>query len=168
MGFLITGRVYYESTTTTEPDSRPTPPPSSHNGGVAPVSGKLRVASGEGLRSKRGNSELRTAGGSALGEVASGGGRLRFGCREAADGGGSAPVGGGLYSRRGSSALRATGGSAPSGGGLWMVGAPLQAAGGSGRRGLRSRWRGAQMVGALLWVVRGCGRREAPLRARRL
>ncbi|KAG8083514.1 hypothetical protein GUJ93_ZPchr0015g6806 [Zizania palustris] len=101
MGFLITGRVYCEYAITTELASRPTPPPASHNDGVVPVGGKLRAASSEELHSGRGGSELRTAGGSTPGEVALGGGRLRFGWREAADDGGSAPVGGRLCSGRG-------------------------------------------------------------------
>ncbi|KAG8081792.1 hypothetical protein GUJ93_ZPchr0014g47156 [Zizania palustris] len=69
MGFLVTGRIYCESATTAEPTSRPTPPLACHNGMVA--------LSGEGLRSRRGISELWMAGGSAPGEVAQGGGRLR-------------------------------------------------------------------------------------------
>ncbi|KAG8048555.1 hypothetical protein GUJ93_ZPchr0009g1104 [Zizania palustris] len=88
MGFLITDRVYYESATTAEPALRPTPPPASHNGRVAPVGGKLRAASSEGLRSGQGGSELRMAWVSAPGEVALGGGRLRFGWWEAANDGG--------------------------------------------------------------------------------
>ncbi|KAG8039621.1 hypothetical protein GUJ93_ZPchr0340g29203 [Zizania palustris] len=62
MGFLVTSRVYCESVTTAEPDSRPIPPLTSHNGGVALVGGKLRALSG--------GAGLRTTRGSALGEAA--------------------------------------------------------------------------------------------------